>query len=162
MGLIDVSIPVQFQITNVLDWAYNNADPTNLLQDLATRAVVHYLAGVDLNDVLSHGRLEAAQDLRERIQADANRHRLGVKIIFVGVQDIHPPVKVAGDYEKVVAAGQQTDCGHQQRRGRGHPHQCPGRRAGVCRRESGPGVAAADGTFRLGARGFVHQPDRRV
>ena len=107
VGLIDVSIPVQFQITNVLDWAYNNADPTNLLQDLATRAAIHYLAGVDLNNVLSHGRLEAAQDLRERIQADANRHRLGAKIIFVGVQDIHPPVKVAGDYEKVVAADQE-------------------------------------------------------
>ena len=107
VGLIDVSVPVQFQITNVLDWAYNNADPTNLLQDLATRATIHYLAGVDLNHVLSHGRLEAAQDLRERIQADANRHRLGAKIIFVGVQDIHPPVKVAGDYEKVVAATQE-------------------------------------------------------
>ena len=53
MGLINVSIPVQFQITNVLDWAYNNADPTNLLQDLATREVVRYLAGVDLNDLLS-------------------------------------------------------------------------------------------------------------
>ena len=107
VGLIDVSIPVQFQITNVLDWAYNNADPTNLLQDLATRAAIHYLAGVDLTNVLSHGRLEAAQDLRERIQTDANRHRLGAKIIFVGVQDIHPPVRVAGDYENVVAATQE-------------------------------------------------------
>ena len=60
VSLITVSIPVQFQITNVLDWAYQNADPTNLLQDLATRAVVHYLAGVDLNEVLSQARVEAA------------------------------------------------------------------------------------------------------
>src|SRR5208282_6431302 len=42
-----------------------------------------------------------------KIQYDANRHRLGVKILFVGVQDLHPPVKVAGDYENVVAATQQ-------------------------------------------------------
>jgi membrane protease subunit HflK len=107
VGLIDVSIPVQYQITNVLDWAYNNADPTNLLQDLATRVAVHYLAGADLNTLLSHGRLAAAEELRRRIQAAANKHRLGAKIIFAGVQDIHPPVRVAGDYEKVVAAGQQ-------------------------------------------------------
>jgi regulator of protease activity HflC (stomatin/prohibitin superfamily) len=45
--------------------------------------------------------------LRQRIQAAANERRLGAKIIFAGVQDIHPPVKVAEDYEKVVAAGQQ-------------------------------------------------------
>jgi len=78
-----------------------------LLQDLATREVVHYFAGVDLNDLLSHLRQEAAQELSTRIQAAANEHRLGAKIIFTGVQDIHPPVKVAEDYEKVVAAAQQ-------------------------------------------------------
>ncbi|HXR47943.1 MAG TPA: protease modulator HflK [Candidatus Limnocylindrales bacterium] len=107
IGLIDISIPIQFQITNVLDWAYQNADPTNLLQDVATREVVRFLAGSDLNSVLSESRLEAARQLSERIQNDANRHRLGVKILFVGVQDLHPPVKVAGDYEKVVAAEQE-------------------------------------------------------
>jgi modulator of FtsH protease HflK len=106
VSLITVSIPVQYQINNVLDWAYKNAEPTNLLQDLATRAVVHYLAGVDLNDVMSQGRLAAADTLRDQIQAAADMHELGAKILFVGLQDIHPPVKVAGDYEKVVGAEQ--------------------------------------------------------
>jgi len=107
VGLIDISIPVQYRITNVLDWAYTNAAPTNLLQNLATRTVLHYLAGRDLNAVLSHERFQMSQLLKRRIQADATRHQLGVEILFAGVQDIHPPVKVAGDYEKVVAAGQQ-------------------------------------------------------
>jgi len=106
VSLITVSIPVQFQITNVLAWAYTNAEPTNLLRDLATREVVHYLAGVDLNDVMSHTRLEAAQQLRSQIQAAVDEYHLGTRIIFVGLQDIHPPVKVAGDYEKVVGAEQ--------------------------------------------------------
>jgi membrane protease subunit HflK len=106
VSLITVSIPVQFQITNILAWAYNNAEPANLLQDLATREVVHYLAGVDLNDVMSHTRLEAAQELRSQIQAAVDEYHLGAKIMFVGLQDIHPPVKVAGDYEKVVGAEQ--------------------------------------------------------
>jgi len=107
VGLIDVSIPVQYRVTNVLDWAYNHTNPTNLLQDLATQVAIHYLAGADLNTLLSHGRLAAAQELQRRIQLAANERRLGAKIVFAGVQDIHPPVKVAGDYEKVVAAGQQ-------------------------------------------------------
>jgi regulator of protease activity HflC (stomatin/prohibitin superfamily) len=106
VSLITVSIPVQFQINNVMAWAYQNADPAGLLQDLATRAVVHYLAGVDLNSVMSQARLEAAQALRDQIQAAADARQLGVKILFVGLQDIHPPVKVAGDYEKVVGAEQ--------------------------------------------------------
>ena len=108
VSLITVSIPIQFQITNVMDWVYKNSDPTNLLQDLATRDVIHYLAGMDLSDVLSRGQLDAAQTLREQIQASANEHRLGAKIIFVGLQDIHPPTAsdVAATYEKVVSAEQ--------------------------------------------------------
>jgi len=107
VSLINVSIPVQFRITNVLDWAYHNADAEGLLEDLATHEVVRYLAGVDINDLLSHLREQAAQKLSARIQADANEHDLGAKIIFVGLEDIHPPPSVAGDYEKVVGA-QQT------------------------------------------------------
>jgi membrane protease subunit HflK len=109
VGLISVSIPIQFQITNVTDWVYKNSEPETLLEDLATREVIRYLAGTDLNDVLSQGRLEAAEDLRKQIQNLANTRELGVKIVFVGLQDIHPPTasKVAATYEEVVGA-QQT------------------------------------------------------
>ena len=108
VGLITVSIPVQFQITNVRDWVYNNSNPDELLQTLAQREVVRYLAGSDLNDILSHGRLEAASALREKIQDAANQKHLGAKIVFVGLQDIHPPTAndVAATYEKVVGAEQ--------------------------------------------------------
>jgi regulator of protease activity HflC (stomatin/prohibitin superfamily) len=108
VGLITVSIPVEFQITNLSDWVYKNSEPDTLLQDLATREVIHYFAGADLNDVLSQGRLQAADTLRDRIQASANARSLGAKIIFVGLQDIHPPTAgdVAATYEKVVGAEQ--------------------------------------------------------
>ena len=106
VSLISVSIPVQFQITNVMAWAYTNADAANLLQSLATGEVVRFLAGVDLNNVMSSDRLAAAQTLRDGIQASANQCKLGVKIIFVGLQDIHPPTPVAGDYENVIGAEQ--------------------------------------------------------
>jgi regulator of protease activity HflC (stomatin/prohibitin superfamily) len=107
VSLITVSIPVEFQINDVMAWAYQNADPAGLMQDIATRAIVHYLVGVDFNSVMSEAKLKAAQTLRDEIQAAADARRLGVKILFVGLQDIHPPVKVAADYEKVVGA-QQT------------------------------------------------------
>ncbi len=106
VSLISVSIPIQFQITNIVDWVYHNSDSSNLLSELATRAVVHYLAGADMNMVLSRGRLVAADTLREDIQSAANAHSLGAKIVFVGLQDIHPPTasQVAATYEKVVGA----------------------------------------------------------
>ena len=104
VSLLTVSIPVQFQITNLMDWAYKNEDSPALLQDLATREVVRYLTSADLAEVMSHGRQDAVQALTEHIQAAADQRQLGARIVFVGLQDVHPPVKVAPDYEKVVSA----------------------------------------------------------
>jgi len=108
VGLITVSIPVHFQILNVTNWLYANTDPQSLLENLANREVIRYLAGSDLHDILSHGRLEAADLLRSRIQASADEHQLGAKITFVGLQDIHPPTgsDVAATYERVDSAEQ--------------------------------------------------------
>jgi regulator of protease activity HflC (stomatin/prohibitin superfamily) len=106
VSLLTVSIPVQFQITNVLNWAYKNENASNLLDSVATREVVRYFAGADLNAVMSGERNAAADELRDRIQAAADAHQLGARILFVGLQDIHPPQKVAADYEKVVGATQ--------------------------------------------------------
>jgi len=109
VGLITVSIPVQYQITSLTNWVYQNSDPESLLKSLATREVVRYLAGSDLNDILSQGRLEAANTLREQIQQAIDQRHLGAHIVFVGLQDIHPPTasEVAATYEKVIGA-QQT------------------------------------------------------
>jgi regulator of protease activity HflC (stomatin/prohibitin superfamily) len=109
VSLISVSIPVQYQITNLAAWAYNNEDAPSLLQDLATREVVNYLVSADMNEVMSHGRLEAAQLVLDHLQAAADEHQLGARIVFVGLQDIHPPVKVAPEYEKVVSAAQTKE-----------------------------------------------------
>jgi len=106
VSLLTVSIPVQFQITNLVDWVYQVESATNLLEDIATREVVRYLAGADFNEIMSSQRGAAADGLRERIQDAADTNHLGIKIVFIGLQDIHPPLKVAGDYEKVVGADQ--------------------------------------------------------
>jgi regulator of protease activity HflC (stomatin/prohibitin superfamily) len=104
VSLLTGTIPVQFQITNLVAWAYNNEDAPSLLQDLASREIVRYLVGVDMNEILSYGRLEAGQALTDRIQAAADKLQLGAKIMAVALHDLHPPVKVAGDYEKVIGA----------------------------------------------------------
>jgi membrane protease subunit HflK len=104
VSLLTMNVPVQYQITNLTAWAYNNEDPPGLLGHIAAREVVRYFVSVDFQEIMSHGRWEAGQTLRARIQAEADRHQLGANIVFAGLQDIHPPAKVAPDYEKVVSA----------------------------------------------------------
>jgi len=107
--LLSVSIPVQFQIKDVNAYAYKHVDAGKLLEEIATRAVVRYLVGVDIFDIMSSGRQKASEDLQRLIQEQADAQNLGVKIVFVGLQDIHPPVKVAPSYELVIGTRQEME-----------------------------------------------------
>ncbi len=109
VNLLSVSIPVQYQITNLAVWAYTNSDPESLLTNIAERAVAHYLASADMDDLMARGRAAAAVALRNNIQEQADALELGARILFVGLEDIHPPTKVAKIYEEVVGASETRE-----------------------------------------------------
>ena len=104
VNLLSVSIPVQYQITNLAIWAYTNSNPESLLKGIAERAVGHYLASADLDNLMAQGRAAAAVALRSNMQAQADALQLGARVLFVGLEDIHPPTKVAKIFEEVVGA----------------------------------------------------------
>ncbi|MHC1765647.1 MAG: protease modulator HflK [Verrucomicrobiia bacterium] len=107
--LINVSVPVQFQIRDLRAWVYNHTHASNLLERLATRELVRYLAGADLFDLMARGGVRAAAELKQRIQQQADAYQLGISIILVGLQDLHPPGKVAPKFQEVVATLQEVE-----------------------------------------------------
>jgi regulator of protease activity HflC (stomatin/prohibitin superfamily) len=106
VNLLSVSIPVQYQITNLAIWAYTNTDPEALLRGIADRSVTHFLASADMDYLMAQGRAAAGTALRSNMQARADALQLGAKILFVGLEDIHPPTKVAKIFEEVVGAAE--------------------------------------------------------
>jgi regulator of protease activity HflC (stomatin/prohibitin superfamily) len=113
-NLLAASIPVQYQVTNVVAWAYQHADAGVLLEQLASREVVRYLVNTEFEVVMSTGRLVAAQTLQRRIQARVDEAGLGAQIVFVGLQGVHPPIgnrtaAVAAAFEQVVSAIQHRE-----------------------------------------------------
>jgi regulator of protease activity HflC (stomatin/prohibitin superfamily) len=109
VNLLAVNIPVQYQVHDVRAFAYNHVDAGNLLEDLANEVVTRYLVSVDIDEVMTFGRKAAAEDLRRRIQERADALQLGVKVLFLGLHGIHPPVKVAPDFERVIGALQDRE-----------------------------------------------------
>jgi membrane protease subunit HflK len=107
VNLLSVGIPVQYQISDLPAWAYNHRNASELLEKIGTREVVRYLVSIDMLEMMSSGRFQAGEELRNRIQQRADELKLGAKILFVGLQDVHPPVAVARSYEAVVGADQK-------------------------------------------------------
>ncbi len=113
VNLLTVSIPVQYRINNLTNWV-KTGNAVSMLRKLSMRAVTRYLIGVDIKELMGPGRTKAQEELKKAIQGEANDRELGSEIVFVGLQDIHPPVGqneqskatggVAESYEKVNVA----------------------------------------------------------
>lgn len=109
VGLISFNLPVEYRITNVYAYVYGHQDPPGLLRDLAYRALTREVAVRDLVDLLGPHRLAISEPIRVRIQREADTLGLGVEILFVGLQGVHPPVAVAEAFQSVVGALEERE-----------------------------------------------------
>ena len=109
VNLVSFNIPVEFQITNIVAFAYNHADATRLVQQIAYRSLTQEAAARDLFDLMGAGQAQIAAALQHRIQIEADRRQLGVEIKFVGLQGVHPPTQVAEAFESVIGALEQKE-----------------------------------------------------
>jgi regulator of protease activity HflC (stomatin/prohibitin superfamily) len=115
VSLVKANIPVQYKIKNLYDFIYNHSEPEKLLEAICYGELAKYAASAQVEadtpqelqtSILGAGRETAKEVLTKRIQQRADEEGLGVEIVFVGMQGIHPPVEVAEDYQKVIASVQ--------------------------------------------------------
>ena len=118
LGLLNVNVPVSYRITNAVAYATGARDPDGWLRHLAHRAMTRLLVNRSLDDLTGDGQSRAAEELRGRLQAEADRFGLGVRIETVGLHGAHPPLLVAESYEKSVGALQEKQTRIHQATGR--------------------------------------------
>ncbi len=115
VSLLKANVPVQFRVKDIYAFLYNQDNPQKRLENICYRELARFAAGASIevddeaalqSSLLGAGRAQAKKELTQNIQAAADKAGLGVEIVFVGLQGIHPPTQVAADYEKVVGAVQ--------------------------------------------------------
>ena len=116
VSLVIAAIPVQYRIKDLYSFVYNHKEPEKLLEAICYRELTKFAANarieVDSEADLEHsllgaGRAKAKEILTLEIQKAADEEKLGVEIVFLGLQGIHPPPEVAADYQKVIGAIQK-------------------------------------------------------
>lgn len=115
VSIVIAAVPVQYKINDLKTFLYNHVDAKAVLETICYRQLTRYAssATIETNEgdsqklsLLGAGRKPAADSLKESIQADANEAGLGIDIVFLGLQGVHPPSEVAVEYQKVIGAVQ--------------------------------------------------------
>jgi membrane protease subunit HflK len=109
VNMLSVHLPVQFCITNIYQYAYSCAEPQRLLKDAAQACLTREAVSHALFDLISSGQQMLTDELHARMQDTVNRYQLGIKIVFVGLQGIHPPVATADAFESVIGALEEKE-----------------------------------------------------
>lgn len=120
VSIVRAAVPVQFRIKNLKDYVYNQSNAKKMLEAICYREVVCFAASAKIEtdddnqagsdermSILGSGRQSAAEFLKDKIQKQADQDGLGIEIVFLGLQGVHPPPDVAADYRAVVAAVQK-------------------------------------------------------
>jgi membrane protease subunit HflK len=116
VSLVIAAVPVQYRVKDLYSFIYNHNDPEKLLKSICYRELTRFAASAKIetneqkgteDSLLGAGRVAAARTLNERIQKAVDEQGLGIEIVFVGLQGIHPPPEVAVDYQKVIGAVQK-------------------------------------------------------
>lgn len=118
LSAMAIEVPVQYAVEDVE--AYEKLAPPEmrdeLLKAVAQRAVMQYLSTLSVDQLLSAKWEQLQKELRALVEAEFAKlnpdasgkpRGAGVKLLFVGVDGIHPPKDTASSFEQVVGAEQK-------------------------------------------------------
>ncbi|MCH8970041.1 MAG: hypothetical protein IIA66_13110 [Planctomycetes bacterium] len=115
VSILRMSMPVQYTVKRdsegFFNYLYNYSDPQEMLRDISYRELVKQAVHFDYQKIMGEQRAEVTAILDRLIQEKCNEMKLGIDIVFVGLQDVHPPTEsdVAATFQDVATAEQQRD-----------------------------------------------------
>lgn len=116
VSLVVAAIPVHYKINDLKKFVYNHTDARSMLETICNRELTSYAASATIEtdegsggkqSLLGSGRKAAGEILKKRVQAAATKADLGVEIVSLGLQGVHPPSEVAVSYQEVIGAVQE-------------------------------------------------------
>lgn len=115
LSLVAAEVPVHFVIRNVklFDQFAAPGQREQLLQQVGRRVVTQYMGELSIDEVLATHRTKMPTELMHRLEQAYGQFNdgqgAGIEILFVGVNGVHPPTKVAPSFERVITARQNLE-----------------------------------------------------
>ncbi len=109
LNIIDLQWTVQYKINNPVEWLFKVADVDATIYDVS-ESVMRRIVGNRYSDyVLTVGRAEIADAVKQEMQKILNTYQTGIKIITVKLQNANPPGPVKDAFNEVNEARQEKE-----------------------------------------------------
>ena len=108
-NIVDVTVSAQYRIANLKDFVLNVRDPEGSLRNAIESALRHVVGDNTLDQTLTVGRENIAQEVQARLQAYLDSYQTGLLVQQVNIEKTDPPAAVKNAFDDVVAAREDKE-----------------------------------------------------
>lgn len=109
LNLADVEWVVQYRVNDPFLFLFKIRNPEQTLRDMSEAAMRQIVGDRTVNEVLTVGRAEVANQAQIMIQEICDEYETGIRIEQVVLQDVNPPERVKPSFNDVNEAQQQRE-----------------------------------------------------
>lgn len=103
-NIVDITMTVQYVITDARAFFLNVEDPIVSLQQAAESAIRHVVGGSGMDEVISTGREILAEEAHERLQSYLDRYGAGITVSQFNIAQSQQPEQVREAFDDVIKA----------------------------------------------------------
>lgn len=108
-NIVDVTVSAQYRIANLKDFVLNVKDPELSLRQAIESALRHVVGDNSLEETLTVGREQIAQEVQTRLQQILDIYATGLLVQQVNIEKTDPPAAVKDAFDDVVAAREDKE-----------------------------------------------------
>lgn len=103
-NIVNVQFSVQYKIKDPVQYLFNVTDQAKVVRNAAEATMREVIGKSQIDSALTDGKIKIQVDATELLQSIMNRYEVGVQIIAVQLQDVHPPQGVIDAFKDVASA----------------------------------------------------------
>ena len=108
-NIVEVSMSVQYVISDPRDFVLQVRDPEISLQHAAQSALRHVVGDTTMDLVLTEGRAAIGFEVRDRLQQYLNDYTTGIQVSKINIDESKPPAQVQGAFDDVIKAREDEE-----------------------------------------------------
>lgn len=108
-NIIDMGIVIQYRARDVADYLFKVDTPINLLRAATESTIREIIASERIDVLLSEDRPVIEKRINMDLQALLNEYGIGIEVLGVAIQELHPPIEVVPAFRAVASAGEDKE-----------------------------------------------------
>jgi len=103
-NIVNVQFSVQYQIKDAVQYLYRVTNQAAVVKKAAEAAMREVIGNSLIDSALTDGKLHIQQEATTLLQDILDRYEVGVRVLAVQLQDVHPPKEVIDAFKDVASA----------------------------------------------------------